>query len=113
MRKADSFLSPNSEGNTFLLDAASAYGLESLSQAFRIHSCGGANRLKIFGVVKKELLRFAAKGQWPTDPFLQCFGDHGTPESFFSRSLIVNLQQRTFKHGVCPRPKIGLTERND
>jgi hypothetical protein len=102
-----------SEGNTLFLDAASAYGFEPLSQAFRIHSRGGANRLKILVVVKQELLGFAAKTQRPTDPFFQCFGDNGAPESFFSRSLIINLQHRTFEHEVCPRANLfwlnGLT----
>src|SRR6266700_2826928 len=106
-------MSSNPEGNVLFLDAASAYGHEPLSQTFRIHSRGGANRLEILVVVKKELLGFTAKAQWPTDPFLQCFGDNGAPESFFSRSLFVNLQHRTFKHGVCPRPFLfwlsGLT----
>jgi hypothetical protein len=90
--KDQSFLSANPKGKIFPLNSASADGFEPLSQAFRIHPRGGANRVKITVVVKEKFLCFAAKSQWPAHPFLQCFGDHGAPQSFFRGSLIVNSQ---------------------
>jgi hypothetical protein len=52
------------------LDALGANGLEPLSQAIRIHSRGGADRLEVFIVFEKKLLCLAAEAQWPADPFL-------------------------------------------
>ncbi|HSZ18631.1 MAG TPA: hypothetical protein VK770_02505 [Candidatus Acidoferrum sp.] len=92
------FLSAYSEWNVFFLDAASANGFQPFSQANGIHSRGGANRLEISLVFKKELLCFAAKTQWPADPFFQRLCDDGAPKPFFRRAPILNMQDGTFKH---------------
>jgi hypothetical protein len=94
------------EGETYFLDSAGAYGFEAVSQAIRIHSRGGTDRLKIFFVVKKELLRLAAKTQRPANPFFQSFCDHGAPKSLLRCSPILNLQKGTFKHALGPQCEI-------
>ena len=97
LRKVYLFLE-HAERNTFFLDAAGANRFEAPSQAIRIHSRGGAYGLEVMVVVKKKMLRFAAKTERATDPFFQSFCDHGAPKPLFRRGSIVNRQKRTFKH---------------
>jgi hypothetical protein len=99
-------LSAYSEWNIFLLDAAGAYGFQPFSQANGIHSRRGTNSFEILVVVKKELLCFAAKTQWPADPFFQRLCDNGAPKPFFRRTPILYMQDGTFKHGLGPQFKV-------
>src|SRR5580658_1743532 len=98
------------EGQAFFLNATSAQALEPLSQAFRVHARGRADRLKIVIIFKEKLFGLAAEAQRPTHPFFQSFCDDSAPKFFFRGSPIIDLQEGTLKHSLVPRFKISFAE---
>ena len=58
--------------------------------------------MKIFFVVKKKLLRFAATAERPANPLFQGPCNHCSPKFFLRSPIIPIAKYRALKHGVGP-----------